>query len=128
MKLSEDIADYDMKLPADLSIKNFGSCVSYLRYALPEWATRATQLEAYCDKLADGLPEGMLPKDVEVLQNANAEFAKQLAQLEAENDRYLEALRSIAGTNTKPSHLKYAWKEMMLAAKQRAKEALGGER
>ena len=48
-------------------------------------------------------------------------------QLEADKERYLEALRSIAGTNTKPSHLKHAWKEMMLVAKQRAKKALGGE-
>ena len=48
-------------------------------------------------------------------------------QLEADNKRYLEALRSIAGTNTKPSHLEYAWKEMLLVAKQRAKQALGGE-
>ena len=51
---------------------------------------KVAQLEAYCDKLADGLPEGMLPKDVEVLQNANAEFAKQLAQLEAMLERYAD--------------------------------------
>lgn len=50
-----------------------------------------------------------------------------VAQLEAENNRYRDALYSIAGTNTKPSHLKIAWKEMMLVTKQRAKEALGGE-
>lgn len=55
------------------------------------------------------------------------EVEELVAQLEAENKRYLETLRSIAGTNTKPSHLKKNWKEMMLAAKQRAKEALGGE-
>ena len=51
----------------------------------------------------------------------------QVSQLEAENNRYRDALYSIAGTNTKPSHLKIAWKEMMLVTKQRAKEALGGE-
>ena len=83
-------------------------------------ADEVAQLESYCDKLADGLPEGMLPKDVELLRSTNA-------KLMDENDRHLEALRSIAGTNTKPSHLKKNWKEMMLAAKQRAKEALGGE-
>jgi hypothetical protein len=33
---------------------------------------------AYADKLAAGLPDGMLPKDVEVLRKANGDFAAQL--------------------------------------------------
>ncbi len=37
-----------------------------------------TKLEIYADKLADGLPDGMLPKDIELLRKRNA-------QLEAEN-------------------------------------------
>ena len=43
---------------------------------------KAAQLEAYCDKLADGLPEGMLPKDIEILRKANADMAERIAQLE----------------------------------------------
>jgi len=47
--------------------------------------------------------------------------------LKAENERYKDALYSIAGINVGPSHMIRAWKEMMLAAKHRAKEALRGE-
>lgn len=39
-------------------------------------------LAAYADKLAAGLPEGMLPKDVEVLREANASMAARLAEAE----------------------------------------------
>ena len=39
------------------------------------------QLEAYCDKLAMGLPDGMLPKDVEVLRKANHDFVEENAAL-----------------------------------------------
>ena len=42
------------------------------------------RLEAYSDKLADGLP--LLPKDIEILQKANADFAEANAQLEEENE------------------------------------------
>ena len=34
-------------------------------------------LKEYADKLANGLPEGMLPKDVEVLRKANQHFANE---------------------------------------------------
>ena len=46
-------------------------------------------LRAYADKLAAGLPDGMLPQDVEVLRDANARFA---AQAETAH-QYVEALR-----------------------------------
>jgi hypothetical protein len=44
------------------------------------------ELRAYADKLADGLPEGMLPKDVENLRNANAGLAEDLHKAERERD------------------------------------------
>lgn len=42
------------------------------------------QARAYSDKLAAGLPIGMLPKDVENLRDANAHFAQQVFGLEKE--------------------------------------------
>jgi hypothetical protein len=35
------------------------------------------EVRAYADKLADGLPEGMLPKDIEVMRDANAVLAQE---------------------------------------------------
>lgn len=43
---------------------------------------RVKELEAYTDKLAAGLPEGMLPKDIELLLDANAKLAQQLFDLQ----------------------------------------------
>ena len=40
-----------------------------------------TRLAAYADKLADGLPVGMLPKDIENIRNANAEMATEIVRL-----------------------------------------------
>lgn len=45
---------------------------------------RIAELEAYTDKLAAGLPDGMLPADVENLRKANAELAQQVHELKAE--------------------------------------------
>ena len=39
------------------------------------------EMTAYADKLADGLPEGMLPKDIENLRNANVGLAEELSTL-----------------------------------------------
>jgi len=47
----------------------------------------------YADKLAQGLPDGMLPKDVEVLREANLGLATELAAITAQRDRLAEALR-----------------------------------
>jgi DNA repair exonuclease SbcCD ATPase subunit len=44
---------------------------------------RVAELEAYADKLAAGLPEGILPKDVELIREANAKFAQQVHELTA---------------------------------------------
>lgn len=37
-------------------------------------------MTAYADKLAAGFPEGMLPKDVEVLREANAKLAEEASE------------------------------------------------
>jgi hypothetical protein len=47
----------------------------------------------YADKLAEGLPDGMLPKDVEVLREANLGLATEVATVTAQRDRLAEALR-----------------------------------
>jgi hypothetical protein len=38
------------------------------------------EMTAYADKLAAGFPEGMLPKDVEVLREANAKLAEEVSE------------------------------------------------
>jgi len=48
---------------------------------------RFIQSRTYADKLAAGLPDGILPKDVEVLRKANGDFAQRNFELEAENER-----------------------------------------
>jgi len=47
----------------------------------------------YADRLAEGLPDGMLPKDVEVLREANLGLATELAAVTEQRDRLAEALR-----------------------------------
>ena len=49
------------------------------------WAEKAGQLEAYCDKLAEGLPEGMLPKDIELINETNVKLLVEIEQLRGEN-------------------------------------------
>jgi hypothetical protein len=44
---------------------------------------RVQELEEYADKLAAGLPEGMLPADVENLRTANANMAQKIHELKA---------------------------------------------
>ena len=50
----------------------------------------------YADKLAEGLPEGMLPKDIEVLREANLGLATELAAVTEQRDRLAEALQKLA--------------------------------
>jgi hypothetical protein len=40
----------------------------------------------YADKLAEGLPDGMLPKDVEVLREANLNLATELTSVTEQRD------------------------------------------
>jgi hypothetical protein len=42
----------------------------------------------YADKLAEGLPDGMLPKDVEVLREANLSLATELAAVTEQRDQF----------------------------------------
>lgn len=83
----------------------------------------------YADKLAEGLPDGMLPKDVEVLREANTGLAVELATVteqrdkareiyqksytaelarvnhyKQQRDRLAEALREIRKGITEPTH------------------------
>jgi len=58
----------------------------------------------YADKLAEGLPDGMLPKDVEVLREANTGLAVELAAVTDQRDRLVEALREIRKGITEPTH------------------------
>jgi DNA-directed RNA polymerase subunit F len=45
----------------------------------------------YADKLAEGLPDGMLPKDVEVLREANLGLATNIAAVTEQRDRLAKA-------------------------------------
>jgi len=55
-------------------------------------------LQTYADKLADGLPAGMLPRDVENLREANAGLAEDLQKAERERDHYKQAIEEISVT------------------------------
>jgi hypothetical protein len=48
----------------------------------------------YADKLAEGLPEGMLPKDVEVLRSANLGLATELTTVTEQRDKLAEAVNA----------------------------------
>ena len=54
-----------------------------------------TAANEYADKLAAGLPDGMLPKDVEVLREANLGLAVELTAVTEQRDRIAEALERI---------------------------------
>jgi hypothetical protein len=49
----------------------------------------------YADKLVEGLPDGMLPKDVEVLREANLGLATNIAAVTEQRDRLAEALDKV---------------------------------
>ena len=87
--------------------KEWGNWLHKLKMPIESFVDFARKLErerdelrAYADKLADGLPEGMLPKDVENLRNANAGLAEDLRQVERERDKALCALAKTSATNT----------------------------
>jgi hypothetical protein len=48
----------------------------------------------YADKLAEGLPEGMLPKDVEVLREANFGLATNIAAVTEQRDRLADQIEA----------------------------------
>jgi len=53
------------------------------------WEQRDEALE-YADKLAQGLPDGMLPKDIEVLREANCGLAMELTAVTEQRDELLQ--------------------------------------
>ena len=74
-----------------------------ISYASIKVQRENAELRAYADKLAQGLPDGMLPKDVENLRDANLAFANEnaelrgkLSALEEENARLREELNTSA--------------------------------
>jgi len=53
---------------------------------------KLADMTAYADKLVDALPGGYLPKDIDVIRQANADFADEVHDLEAENKLLYETL------------------------------------
>jgi len=49
----------------------------------------------YADRLAEGLPEGMLPKDVEVLREANLNLATELTAVTEQRDKLIKAIEPL---------------------------------
>ena len=62
-------------------------------YAAQEAEEQRDEAREYADKLAEGLPDGMLPKDVEVLREANLGLATEVATITEQRDRLAEAIR-----------------------------------
>lgn len=61
------------------------------------------EAKAYANKLADGLPVGMLPKDVENLREANAGLAAELSAVTAERDALKEGIDLVDKMHRKAS-------------------------
>jgi DNA repair exonuclease SbcCD ATPase subunit len=68
-------------------IKEQQAEIERLTRAKQELLVKLEQMTTYANKLAAGLPEGMLPKDVEVLRDANVALASENEQLTREIDR-----------------------------------------
>jgi hypothetical protein len=52
-------------------------------------------MKIYADKLAEGLPDGMLPKDVEVLREANTGLAAELTAITEQRDDAREQVQQL---------------------------------
>jgi len=92
----------DANLAAWIYYKQYCCHDSLSNDPLP-WPEFARKLERerdeareYADRLAEGLPDGMLPKDVEVLREANLGLATDIAAVTAQRDRLVEALEIAA--------------------------------
>ncbi len=68
--------------------------IEFLERKLQEKEDKIEHLNEYTDKLADLLPVGMLPKDIENLRSANAEMADEIERLKEKCDKQVEILRS----------------------------------
>jgi hypothetical protein len=62
-----------------------------LRGKISRLERELAESNAYADKLAAGLPEGMLPKDIELLRNANCDFAQEIDGLRKQIEANLKA-------------------------------------
>jgi len=70
-------------------------------------AAELAEARAYADKLAAGLPEGMLPKDVENLRAANAQMAARIVELELDDTLNRKLIESITNQFDK-AHVRIA--------------------
>jgi DNA repair exonuclease SbcCD ATPase subunit len=75
-------------------IERQNETIDRLDVALGTSQQEVERLSAYADKLAAGLPEGMLPKDVEVMRDANASMAQEIERLTRERDEALNELHT----------------------------------
>lgn len=73
---------------------------------------------AYSEKLAQEMPDGMLPKDVENIRNANANMATEISRLRSEIERKDAALRlaKVAMTNQRYNKPRLEMEEAFVAA------------
>jgi len=62
---------------------------------LKEARRERDEAREYADRLAEGLPDGMLPKDVEVLREANLGLAINITAVTEQRDDYLTELRIV---------------------------------
>ena len=60
-----------------------------------QYKAERDEANAYADKLAQGFPVGMLPKDIEVLRDANFALAAQIAEMEERMTDQTHALKEI---------------------------------
>jgi hypothetical protein len=97
-----------------------------------ELATVTTQRDEareYAGKLAEGLPDGMLPKDVEVLREANLGLATELATVTAQRDEidsmYHKIIKEVLECDPIPAckreddHLEPPWEVVARIREQR---------
>ena len=72
---AEDLERERSELRSDLEFRR--NLFKLQELTLDEVRKERDELRAYADKLAAGRPEGMLPKDVEVLREANVALAEE---------------------------------------------------
>jgi cysteinyl-tRNA synthetase len=119
-------------------VEKYQAARAALRDAIAKVEQERDEYKAYSDKLAEGLPEGILPKDIENLRTANAKFAQDNFKLEsalkAANDAANEMIRQwhIWGSQTAgqglPTNISNSIAEYELVLQEhRARVAKDGE-
>lgn len=71
----------DLNNDPDIIFTELGNRVLSLRAQLSEAQEEIERLKNYADKLATGFPEGMLPKDIELLKESNAAMASDIESM-----------------------------------------------